>query len=153
MPVPVPVPVWRSLQSSIDTPSRNGPAHCRAGRAVQRKRPAGLDGVAAGRAGASLEVDDRRGLDDGLVAGLLTLTLSCSTVCQPGLSMVLSPPAFRPKLAYSQFQGREAGSSSRALAATAGLGEADQSPDLPPCFSSSRMPPITMPRSAALHMS
>lgn len=28
-----------------------------------------------------------------------------------------------------------------------------QSPDLPPCFSSTRMLPITMPRSAALHMS
>ena len=30
---------------------------------------------------------------------------------------------------------------------------ATQSPDLPPCFSSTLMSPITIPRSAALHMS
>ena len=30
---------------------------------------------------------------------------------------------------------------------------ADQSPLLPPCFSSTLISPITMPRSAALHMS
>jgi O-antigen ligase len=32
-------------------------------------------------------------------------------------------------------------------------GAATQSPDLPPCFSSTRTPSMTMPRSAALHMS
>ena len=39
------------------------------------------------------------------------------------------------------------------LAVAGHHGEATQCPLFPPCFSSSRMSLITMPRSAALHMS
>ena len=48
---------------------------------------------------------------------------------------------------------RRANFATKTFASAALQVAATQSPDLPPCFSSTRISPITMPRSAALHMS